>query len=144
MTRAHVSCSLQPGYGSWFTLIWMAFIKKEKKKRQQFSFLHRCLSRKEAGRIHWGSTFAARSWLETKSFLVGHAEELICGETGLPREQPLIIIHIRNIYQFVIGLNPSTNYWMRLRPKTHENCIILQIIQKPNPIITSDHYHYSF
>ena len=58
----------------------------------------------------------------------------------LPREQPLIIIHIQIIYSFLIFLNLSTNYWMRLRPKTHENCIILQIIQKPNPIC----YNYSF
>ena len=43
----------------------------------------------------------------------------------LPREQPLIIIHIQIIYSFLIFLNLSTNYWMRLRPKTHENCIIL-------------------
>ena len=58
----------------------------------------------------------------------------------LPREQPLIIFHIQNIDSFLIFLYLSTNYLMRLRPKTHENCIILQIIQKPNPIC----YNYSF
>ena len=91
----------------------------------------------------------SRSFLHFRCSLVTRNEELArrpCGTADLwwdqnyPENNRLLLFTFKLSIHFWFFLNLSTNYWMRLRPKTHENCIILQIIQKPNPIC----YNYSF
>ena len=118
---------LTDSQGSWFSV----------SKHSVFFFFfffhcHEMLVWKELKQRTFWATQAKRKWRKDRlPLLARDSKWRACSQAmwnswlvvrpKLPREQPLIIIHIQIIYSFLIFLNLSTNYWMRLRPKTHEH-----------------------